>query len=258
MKSIKHYISTIIHHPTKVIWKVDKVFFGGRLKKIRNAQKEKKRLEEERFRMEHPEDFFDMKINGILSNTPIIGQQIFSVRDLLLAQFVDGEAVFYDIAVRLLAIEHYYGKNDIGYGLYSRMQEHSGNGTFWLNRFKRLINSYETNGYENDNPLALDEKLHIMDGAHRLSLALYHGNELIPAQIHQGCIKRRWNYNLFWELGFTSAEMAIIQQKAIELFAYCKYQYIGAIWPSAYHLSDDIVDEINTYLHNSQYPPTSG
>lgn len=253
MKSIKHYISTIIHHPTKVIWKVDKVFLGGRLKKIRNAQKEKKRLEEERFRMEHPEEWYDKMSEANRHCHSVIGQQVYSVKDIIMSQFVDGQCVFYDIAVRLLAIDQYYGKNKVGYDLYRRMQAASG--FDWVPRFQRLIQSYELNGFQEGNPLELDDKLTLMDGAHRLTLALYHNIELLPATIYQTTRERCWNYNWFWEANYSREEIRMIHQRAIEMFNQCKYNYVGVIWPPAFHLRDEIINEINTYLQIGKYPP---
>ena len=253
MKSIKHYISIIVHNPKKVIWKADKIFLGSRLKKWRQAKKEQQRLELERFRIEHPEEYYDMMSTANRHQNPIISTQTYSVRDILLAQFVDGECVFYDIAVRILAIEQYYGKNTIGYDLYSRMQAESG--TFWLKRFVSLMQSIENRGFQTDNPIEVDEKLTIMDGAHRFALALYHGEEFIPAIMYQTRCERRVNYNWFWEANYSRKEIKQIHQKAIELFNTCKYHYVGVVWPPAFHLRDQIINEINTYLHDGLYPP---
>ena len=253
MKSIRHYISVLIHNPKKVMRIADNILMGGRVQKWREARREQKRLKLERFRMEHPEEYYDMVSTANRHQYPIICTQTYSVKDILLAQFVDGECVFYDIAVRLLAIEQYYGKNTIGYDLYTRMQAESGD--FWLKRFILLIQSYENNGYQHSNPIEIDEKLTIMDGAHRLALALYHNEEFIPATMYQARFKRRVTYNWLWEANYSREEIALIHQKAIELFNNCKYLYVGVIWPPAYHLRNEIIDEINSYLKVGQYPP---
>lgn len=239
----------------KIIYKLDKIFLGGKIKRMRNIRKEKERIALERWGEEHPEEYYDRQTEINLNSAPIIGLQTFSVKDILLAQFVDGEGVFYDIAVRLLAIEQYYGKNDIGYDFYARMQENAGNGSFWLQRFIKLIQSYESRGFDKTMPIDVDENFLIMDGAHRLSLAIYHNEEYITARIHNSNLKRRWNYQLFAELGFSNEELMIIHNKAIELYVHCKYQYVGVIWPSAYHLKKEIVEDVNSYLKKAQYPP---
>ena len=237
---IPYYVLTAIRHPKRAFRKIDQKFFGGIITHNKNKKNEIKRLEEERFRLEHPEEAFDRSIQSHIANHPIIGQKEFSVRDILLAQFEDGRAVFYDIAVRLIAIDQFYKKNDYGYQMYARMQKEAGNGTFWLERFIKLIESYEKNGFDESYPIHVDEDLKCFDGAHRLALALYHNKEFIPMIVHQGHMHRRWNINLFWELGFSSAEIKLIQSKAIELFNNCKYPYVGVIWPSAAELSDEI------------------
>lgn len=117
------------------------------------------------------------------------------------------------------------------------------------------MQTYEQEGYQVDNPIEVDEKLTIMDGAHRLALALYHGEEFIPARMYQTRRERRVNYNWFWEANYSREEIAIIHNKTIDLYNSCKYNYVGVIWPPAYHLRDEIINEINTYLHMGLYSP---
>ena len=232
---------------------MDKIFLRGNLKKLRNAQKEKKRLAEEQYRLAHPEEWYDKVSEANRHCHPVLGKQIYSVKDLILSQFIDGQCVFYDIAVRLLAIDQYYGKNKVGYDLYRRMQYVSG--FDWIPRFQRLIQSYEQNGFQDDKPIEVDDKLILMDGAHRLTLALYHNIEILPAVIYQTTRERSWNYNWFWEMNYSREEIRMIHQRAIEMFNQCKYNYVGVIWPPAFHLRDEIINEINTYLQIGKYPP---
>ena len=70
-----------------------------------------------------------------------------------------------DIMIRILAIEEYYGKNNIGFKMYNKMQEIRVKGNklipqhqmFYEKEFKTLIKSFEENGFINTNPIYLNE-----------------------------------------------------------------------------------------------------
>ena len=256
MKSIKHYIKKAIDDPTKVLRKLDKIFLRGWGRKRITAIEEKKLRKMEQYIAAHPEEYYDKQMAEDLRKRPMMQQLQFAVKDVLLAQFANGEAVFYDIAVRVLAIEQYYRKNTIGYDLYNRMmRSQNGYGDFWMTRFEKLIRSCEKEGLDDTKPIELDENLMLIDGAGRLALALFHKEEFIQARVHKTAIYRPWNYSLLWELNFSAEEIKLIHEKAIELFEECKYLYTGVIWPPAFHRRDEIVKEIDAYLKNGQYPP---
>ena len=83
----------------------------------------------------------------------------------------------YRIVIRLLVIEEYYKKNNIGYNLYRKLQEvHSSKYTAEkrLEAFIRLIDSWHNIGYKQGSVLKIDENYEIFDGVHRLALAYYH------------------------------------------------------------------------------------
>ncbi len=107
-----------------------------------------------------------------------------NVCDLVNNHFIGRNFVRMDIFVRLLAIEHYYEKNDFGIKMYDTMQpycmgkrfEHRKNG------FKALIESFEENGYvcNKENALVLNQHMRIAAGAHRLACCMYFGIQEIP------------------------------------------------------------------------------
>ena len=251
--TISHYIGASKKLSKKVIWKIDRVLFSGYFQNARNKALEQKRLEEERFRIEHPEEYYDKYSVAARHCFPVVGNQLYSVRDLILSQFVSGVYKGYDITVRLLAIEQYYGKNSIGYSLYRKMQ--SPTGFDWIPRYSKLIASYEQNGFEDDNPIEVDDHLTLMDGAHRLALALYHNDEIVPARIYKNDRERPYDYNWFWQMNFSADEISLIHNRTVELFNQCKYEYVAVIWSPAYQLRDEIINAINSYLHSSYNPP---
>lgn len=256
MKPLKYYIIRAIHNPEKIFRKIDKILFGGRFRRRADLRKEKKQRKLEQYIAAHPEEYYNTQETKLFQKSSILGQQQFAVKDVILAQYAEGEGVFYDIAVRQLAIEQYYGKNKIGYDLYTRMQtKHYGYGEFWRDRFIKLILSYEQHGQDKDHPIELDDNLMLIDGAGRLALALYHGDEFIYGNVRKTSYERVWNYSQLWEVNLTCEEIKLIQEKAKDLYAQCKYQYVGVIWPSAYHLRDKIVAEIDSYYKDGQSSP---
>lgn len=85
----------------------------------------------------------------------------------------------YDIVVRYMAIEHYYGLNDFGLDLYRAMQIYR-TGVADVEGFKSLVCSFERNGYLENNPIVLFKGGTLRDGSHRLACALYFGVKDIP------------------------------------------------------------------------------
>lgn len=170
----------------------------------------------------------------------------FSVKDIILAQYFGGDYEDYrhcDCAVRLLAIEEYYGMNDFGFNLYQRMQAPSG--FDWRDRFKNLIRSYESSGYECGHPVELDRDLNILDGSHRLTLAYRAGQEFVDAKLLDTASRRKFGIEYFWENDFSDEECKLIEKKTERILEDCNYSFIGVIWPPAVHLSQEIIDTIN-------------
>lgn len=92
----------------------------------------------------------------------------------------------YLFAVRYLAIEHYYKKNDFGFSLYLKalsLQCEKETAQKRLDRFKGLIDSWDKDGYQQEQDIWIDETYRLVDGTHRLSLACYHRMEEIYSTI---------------------------------------------------------------------------
>lgn len=91
------------------------------------------------------------------------------------------------LAVRLAAIEQYDGKNSFGYDYYIRAQmmhceEHTARQR--LQQFKRLMEDWKKYGYRREYPLCLNRGCEVIDGNHRLALAVYHGQRTIFCNIY--------------------------------------------------------------------------
>ena len=116
------------------------------------------------------------------------------------------------MAIRLAAIECYYGENDFGYDVYLRAEGiHCSEETARkrLSGFEKLINSWEQNGYNAEYAISVNQQGEVFDGNHRLSLALYHRLEKIPCDIYNTtlsveCLQKKGfdsdEINLLWDI----------------------------------------------------------
>ena len=92
----------------------------------------------------------------------------------------------YAFAIRYLAIENYYEKNNIGYDVYLKalnLQCEPQTAQKRLDNFIRLIDDWDKNGYRQEQNILVDERNRLIDGTHRLSLACYHEMEYIFCDI---------------------------------------------------------------------------
>lgn len=92
----------------------------------------------------------------------------------------------YNIAVRYSVIENYYKQNEIGYNVYIQAQRvkcEENTAKKRLAGFVQLIDSWQKNGYQEENSLVIDSEFRMVDGAHRLSLAHYHEMQYIYCDV---------------------------------------------------------------------------
>ena len=173
---------------------------------------------------------------------------VIDTNELMLCQYKENQFNRYDIVVRLLAIKHYYGQNAYGFNLYERMQsirsEDENYGNISRKRFVEVIKSFEENGYNSNSELVIDEKLHLVDGSHRLALALYFAVPRLKVRIVER--KEEIYYGKDWFVkSFSSEECKIIE----ETFLLSEKSWFGSIkgilWPSVADYFDEIVETIN-------------
>ena len=149
-------------------------------------------------------------------------------REMILQQnFAEGYNRL-DIVVRYLAIEEYFGKNQIGYDLYLKMQAKRKNqDTFEetvmrLERFKEIILNWKENGYNPKSKISCDCNLNLLDGSHRLALALYFGTLKMYCTCYGYEKKIEYSLNWFIEHGFNQEEINQILNKSEELLKKCQ------------------------------------
>lgn len=174
-----------------------------------------------------------------------------SIRDLVARQFFRGELNRYDIFVRYLAIEEYYGKNDFGFRLYSKMQNNRTGTDYYasyaIGRFRALIESYEVNGYDEKSAIPVGSNLAIWDGSHRVALGLYHNLPNISVDIHPE--PKFYEYKIDWFLknGFSLEEVKIIMDKAEEVLSKNPIKFTGFLWGAAVPYAEEIFKDIEFF-----------
>lgn len=156
----------------------------------------------------------------------------------------------YDIIVRLLAIENYYGKNDYGFNFYYRMQYHRKDGG-WADKsidvFKSLINSYASKGYDNKSEIVLDANLHLIDGSHRIALALYYNYPTISAKVLP--ISQDVFYSIEWFKinGFSDEECKLLEDRFKIIKDSINSPFICTIWHPARNFFEDITNHLSLF-----------
>ena len=97
----------------------------------------------------------------------------------------------YRIAIRHMAIEQYLGKNSIGFDMYVRAQAlHSCKQTARerLVKFCELIDKWQTYGYDDRSHISVNSNYEIIDGTHRVALAIYYHIKQVTCDIFPNSI----------------------------------------------------------------------
>ena len=142
----------------------------------------------------------------------------------------------YDMIVRLLAVECYFGKNDYGLDFYKRMQI-GRTGKEWAEKavsiFENLIRSFDKNGYDESSEILLDKNLHLIDGSHRMALAMYYNIPTIRAKVIN--VQQDVFYSIEWfgVNGFSVEECRILKDKYKELHAKYMQPFVCTLWHPA-------------------------
>jgi hypothetical protein len=166
------------------------------------------------------------------------------VRELFFQQRKNDKFNRYDIVVRYLAIENYYGKNDFGFDLYEKMQiDRVGESS--VESFKKLLFSYEKNGYDSSSEIELYSDLHLFDGSHRIAIALYNGAEYkISCKVRSDKADIFYGIEWFIEKGFSTQSIKIIQQKYEQISNSIMIPFACTLWSPVQEYFDEITEKL--------------
>ena len=176
-----------------------------------------------------------------------------STIDFLLMQYNEdncNEFERLDCAVRYLAIENYDGNNDFGIELDNKVQE-LWVGEVWEERFRKLIESVKSNGFDTSYQLETNYNMKLLDGTHRCALAFYTNQEFIKVILNNTTDYLRCGTDFFWSLGLDKEDILRIKNKAQWIESQLEYDFAVIIWNPARELFDVIIDDLNSYNQNN-------
>lgn len=199
------------------------------------------------------------------------------IADMLLMQLDQRENQFnqycsYDFAVRYLAVENYYGKNNYGFELYKKMHmlrgnygqknaveqhyekvrakkhipQYRNNGYLEqhsVEQFENLLTSVNENGFYKESCVMGDRNLLCMNGTHRITIAFYKGMEYLNVVVHNKLFQRKYSIDFFWEHGFSLEEIQSIETKMEEILELCR-ERIGSFYCILFPPAEQYFDEI--------------
>lgn len=176
--------------------------------------------------------------------------QIYDIRELISQEFHDGKFNRYDIIVRLLAIENFYGKNNFGFNLYRKMQANRmdpARTDDYERTFKKLILSYKEHGYKESSEITLTNDLKLEDGSHRIALALFHNYQFISCQVLNYSRKIHYGIDSFIEYGFSKNDITNIKKKFDEIKHQFNIPFVCILWSPAEPYFDEITEFLKEF-----------
>ena len=169
---------------------------------------------------------------------------------MLLKQSNYGELLRCDIIVRLLAIENHYGLNDYGFDLYRKMQNArvgEGYDSRAIPEFEKLIESYDHNGYDKESGIVVDQHFNLIDGSHRMAMALFHHIPFITANIVNSKHPVEYSIDWFFMNGFSSDEINLIVRKYKSILEQVNKEFSCIIWAPAQKVVEEIISDLKVY-----------
>lgn len=157
----------------------------------------------------------------------------------------------HDVICRYITISKYKLGDENCFSLYRKMQEKR-KGEHYpekaVEKFKQLIQSYDENGYDRESRILLDRNLNLIDGSHRLALALYHGYSTISALIIPVDFQTK-EYSLDWFImnGFTKSETEEIVDCRKILMNKMKKSLSAVVWAPAVPFIQEIINDLGFF-----------
>ena len=143
----------------------------------------------------------------------LVKHTLCNTQKLFMRQRNEKDFLRYDVIIRLLAVENYYNRNDYGWALYEKLREHQLKTTNVKNEiilFVDLIKSMEIHGFDSKSEIYIDKHFRLVNGSHRLALALYHKYNTIPCRIIRQKANADYSIRRLIEFDFTQEEIDCI------------------------------------------------
>lgn len=169
----------------------------------------------------------------------------YSVKELIMQQNGEDGYRRLDIFVRLLAIENEYGLNDYGWDLYRKMQrarkeESEEEIELRVSDFRKLMKSWDENGYNPKSKILLFNNLELDNGSHRLAMAIFHGEKTINCVVSRKAGSIDYGVKWFEAHDFAQDEIQHILDKVTDVTSKMSIEISCILWPPVYEYYDEI------------------
>lgn len=175
---------------------------------------------------------------------------VLDVGELFFQNNRGGRFLRYDMILRLISVEKYYKDPHYDFNLYYRMQD-ARMGKGWADKsvdvFKKLIESYKNNGYDENSEITLDKNLNLIDGSHRMALAFFHGCKTISAKVLPEIYDIYYQIEWFRINDFSEDECAMLKGKYIELYSLYEKPFVCTLWHPAKSYWDNITENLKLF-----------
>lgn len=151
-----------------------------------------------------------------------------------------------DLAARYLALEQYDQKNRDGIALDNLIQE-KWVGKDWEIRFRNLIDSVREKGFDTAYPIEADKNLHLIDGSHRTTIALYNNIEFVKVRINNCEFKSGLGMDSLWGFGLRQEQLERIEIAAEKILQKSRYPFVCILWPPVRNYFDKITQELTQF-----------
>lgn len=163
----------------------------------------------------------------------MLGEPVQRAVEVSVAQLLGGCQNDLRLAIRLAAIEQQAGMNTFGFDYYVRAQMlhcSKDTATKRLKQFAELISEWKQFGYKKENLIVLNSDYDVIDGIHRLTMAVYMGQKTIFGDIYAAALSAKDIHGpevmlseeeLLLSHGFTQHEiqqLAAIQQRYLKAY----------------------------------------
>lgn len=195
-------------------------------------------------------DTIGEKIIRHINNIFFTKHIIISVKEVFCQNIGKGGFRRYDMIVRLLAVENYYGLNSCGMELYYRMQSRRNetiNAQSAVDRFRKLIESYDKDGYDPHSEIELGKDLCLIDGSHRMAMAMYHRCPTISAKVRNYSLDVYYSLEWFAANDFTKEECEMMKSKYEEIAADYNQPFVCSLWHPAFPYFDEIERKLSLF-----------
>lgn len=139
-----------------------------------------------------------------------------NLKDFLRSQYIDSELNRVDVLVRYHSIKEYSKNNDYDFNLYKKMQRLRVK-LDDTKSFKSLFDSFNERGFDETFPISCSVSHGLLNGSHRLALALFHNKDSIPIYVSDTRTDYP-RYGLSWfSSRFSTEELKIIKEEIYSL-----------------------------------------